>query len=257
MDLSDVRFSEVATVGQLEKLLRTALPRRSNMSIRGGRRIGSLRRASCRLLPARLARHLYACRAANPRPRNLRGLRGPCPRDFQSRHLPGYRLDSPALPARLRNRLATAMRAERLAKCAVHRKGHESVQPPARTARLFSGASLFNVFPLPQRSGFLKSFRLCWRSGGSRLEYSGLSRRSDDRGRAIAPFRAGVGLLAKQLNIPVVPMRLAGLFDLRQANRILTRPGHVQVTIGKPVSFSADQDANEITKELERRVREL
>ena len=73
----------------------------------------------------------------------------------------------------------------------------------------------------------------------------------------IAPFRAGVGLLAKQLNIPIVPMRLAGLFDLRQKNQIFARPGHVQVIIGKPVSFTAEQDVNDITKELERRVMEL
>jgi long-chain acyl-CoA synthetase len=73
----------------------------------------------------------------------------------------------------------------------------------------------------------------------------------------MAAFRAGIGLLAKQLNIPVVPMRLAGLFDLRQENRILARPGHVQVTIGQPIRFLPNQDPNEIARELERRVAEL
>jgi len=70
-------------------------------------------------------------------------------------------------------------------------------------------------------------------------------------------FRSGIGLLAKQLNIPVVPMYLHGLFDLKQQERIFARPGHVQVTIGAPVRFEADLDANEIARELERRVREL
>ena len=51
-------------------------------------------------------------------------------------------------------------------------------------------------------------------------------------------------------------MRLAGLFDLKQNNRILTRPGHVQVTIGQPIRFSPDQDPNEIARELERLVAE-
>ena len=73
----------------------------------------------------------------------------------------------------------------------------------------------------------------------------------------IAPFRAGIGLLAKQLNLPVVPMRLDGLFEVRQANRVLAGPGKVQVKIGQPVRFSADQDTNEITRELERRVKAL
>jgi hypothetical protein len=52
-------------------------------------------------------------------------------------------------------------------------------------------------------------------------------------------------------------MRLAGLFDLKQQNRILARPGHVQVTIGRPIRFSPDQDPNAIAGELERRVAEL
>jgi 1-acyl-sn-glycerol-3-phosphate acyltransferase len=64
-------------------------------------------------------------------------------------------------------------------------------------------------------------------------------------------------LLAKQLNVPVVPMYLDGLFPLKRENRILARPGQVRVAIGQPVRFSPDQDADEIAHELERRVREL
>ena len=52
-------------------------------------------------------------------------------------------------------------------------------------------------------------------------------------------------------------MYLDGLFPLKQAERLVVRPGTVRVTIGQPVRFSADQDANEIARELERRVREL
>ena len=73
----------------------------------------------------------------------------------------------------------------------------------------------------------------------------------------MAHFRSGIGLLAKQLQIPVVPMHLDGLFDLKQAERIITRPGHVRVTIGSPIRFSRDDDADDIARELERRVREL
>ena len=75
-------------------------------------------------------------------------------------------------------------------------------------------------------------------------------------GRIVA-FRSGIGLLAKQLNIPVVPLRIAGLYDLKQQNRMLAPPGHVQVTIGQPVRFSPDADPNEIARELQRRVAEL
>ena len=73
----------------------------------------------------------------------------------------------------------------------------------------------------------------------------------------MAPFRSGIGLLAKQLNIPIVPIRLEGLFDLKQAKRILARPGHVRVIIGKPLRFAPDRDANEIARELERCVEDF
>jgi len=39
--------------------------------------------------------------------------------------------------------------------------------------------------------------------------------------------------------------------------RLFARPGHVRATIGAPVRFAANQDANEITRELERRLRQL
>jgi hypothetical protein len=52
-------------------------------------------------------------------------------------------------------------------------------------------------------------------------------------------------------------MRLDGLLELRQANRVFARPGQVTVAIGEPVSFTADQDVAEIARELERRVRAL
>jgi len=71
------------------------------------------------------------------------------------------------------------------------------------------------------------------------------------------PFRSGIGLLATHLNIPIVPIFLQGLFDLKQHNRILARPGQVEVRIGSPVHFAPGQDVHEIARELERRVREL
>jgi hypothetical protein len=39
--------------------------------------------------------------------------------------------------------------------------------------------------------------------------------------------------------------------------RIWRRPQRVDVVLGEPVRFSPEQDADEITRELERRVAEL
>jgi long-chain acyl-CoA synthetase len=257
-DLSDVRFSEVSTIGQLEKLLTEspAAPAEHLYTRWPQNWLTTGVRLAVYYLLAWPATYILAAPRIRGR-ENLRELRGPVL--VIANHVTYLDIAwiLPALPARLRNRLATAMRAERLAEMRRPPKNMNLFNRVRERLDYFLALSLFNVFPLPQRSGFLKSFSfvgdLADRSWNILIFPEG---HTTEDGQ-IAPFRAGVGLLAKQLNIPIVPMRLAGLFDLRQANRLLTRPGHVQVTIGKPVRFSADQDANEITKELERRVREL
>jgi long-chain acyl-CoA synthetase len=163
----------------------------------------------------------------------------------------------PALPWRLRNRLATGMRGERLAEMRKPPKSMNIFGRALERADYFLALALFNVFPLPQRSGFAKSF-----AHAGDLADRGYSVLIFPEGKTtedgqISPFRSGIGLLARKLNIPVVPMRLDGLLELRQASRILARPGQVRVTIGAPVRFRAEQDAEEITRELEGRMRAL
>ena len=64
------------------------------------------------------------------------------------------------------------------------------------------------------------------------------------------PFRAGVGLLANNLRIPILPMRIDGLFELKRAGRKVARPRKIQVWIGKPVHFPAETDPEEIARKL-------
>jgi long-chain acyl-CoA synthetase len=257
-DLSDVRFNEVSTVGQLEKLLTESpsappehlYPRWPQNWLTSAVRLGVY------YLLAWPATYILAAPRIRGR-ENLRGLRGPVL--VIANHVTYLDIAwiLPALPAGLRNRLATAMRAERLAGMRRPPKNMNLFHRLRERLDYFLALSLFNVFPLPQRSGFLKSFSFAGDLADRGWNVLIFPEGHTTEDGQIAPFRAGVGLLAKQLNIPVVPMRLTGLFDLRQKNRILTRPGHVQVTIGKAVSFAPDQDPSEITKELERRVREL
>ena len=71
------------------------------------------------------------------------------------------------------------------------------------------------------------------------------------------PFRAGVGLLANNLAIPVVPMRIRGLFEVKQAGKKFARPGQIQVKIGPPVQFPPDSDPEWIAAELQKKVQQL
>jgi long-chain acyl-CoA synthetase len=187
----------------------------------------------------------------------LRGISGPVL--VAANHIafidPGFVLQ--ALPARLRRRLAVAMDGELL----------ETMRKPPEGTRFFSRlllqaqyllvVILFNVFPLPQRAGFRKSFAFAGElidRGWSVLVFpEGVRTRTGQ----MSPFRAGIGLLATRLGVPVVPVRLDGLFERKVEDSKWARPGEIKVTIGTPVSFSETTPAEEIARDLQQRVAAL
>ena len=68
----------------------------------------------------------------------------------------------------------------------------------------------------------------------------------------LCPFRAGVGLLANNLRIPVLPMRIEGLYEIKKAGRRWAAPWRIQVRIGKPVRFPPESGPEAIAQELQR-----
>ena len=103
----------------------------------------------------------------------------------------------------------------------------------------FLVVSLFNVFPLPKKSGFRESFRFAGDladRGWNILVFPEGDLTPDGK---LQPFRAGIGLLASNLKLPVVPMRIDGAYEIREARSKFNRPGRIRVHIGKPVEFPA------------------
>ena len=70
-------------------------------------------------------------------------------------------------------------------------------------------------------------------------------------------FRDGIGLLAKNLAIPVLPMRIDGLFEIKQAGMKFAPPFKIVVRIGSPMRFAPEKDPQEIARELQRAVEDL
>jgi long-chain acyl-CoA synthetase len=271
VDLSETEFSNAQSMADLEKLVARA----EQIDAGPGKADGAGRREAAfhysrwpRWAPVRWIRALAFYGLVRPAmlllgwPRvrgreNLRGVEGPVL--IVANHVtyidPGFVLT--ALPARLRRRTAVAMGGERLA----------ALRNPPPGTGFFRGLlgrvqyplvlALFHVFPLPTLSGFRKSFAFAGElvdRGWNVLVFPEGELTSDGK---IAPFRAGIGLLATRLGIPVVPMRLDGLFDLREANKHWTSAGHIRVAVGAQVKFAATEDAESIARELERTVREL
>jgi 1-acyl-sn-glycerol-3-phosphate acyltransferase len=73
----------------------------------------------------------------------------------------------------------------------------------------------------------------------------------------MAPFQSGIGLLAENLGISIVPMRLDGVWQMKREHRRLAHFGEITVRIGAPVTFPPGTSADEIARRLEFLVRSL
>jgi long-chain acyl-CoA synthetase len=188
---------------------------------------------------------------------NLRNLKGPLL--FASNHITqldiGFILA--ALPARFRHRLAVAMNGEMLQEMRDPPCSMGFVKRLAQEFSYWSAVALFNVFPLPQRAGFRESFAFAGESadrGYSILIFPEGTRTRDGK---MSPFRAGTGILATNLRVPVIPIRIDGLWELKKAGKKMARPGSVSVTIGPPARYNKGMSPSEIALDLFRHVSDI
>jgi long-chain acyl-CoA synthetase len=188
----------------------------------------------------------------------LRDLNGPAL--FVSNHITyfDHALIMSALPGRFRRRLAIAQEGERLRWWQKPPEGTPLLKRLRWRAQYFLVVVIFNTFSLPKASGFRRSFAYAGESvdRGYNLLVFPEGIRADRLG--MNPFRPGIGVLASQLGIPVVPVRIDGLIELKLSGRRgFTSPHRVTIRLGAPVTYPADQDPAAITADLERRVKTL
>jgi long-chain acyl-CoA synthetase len=189
-------------------------------------------------------------------------------RDFDARlsgpvlivanHVTAY--DAPlilyALRAGVRHRVAIAMAGEMLLDLRNARGQGNSLLNMTGPFQYVFATGVFNVFPLPQTGDFRKSFAHAGRAmdAGYHVLVFPEGRRTPD-GR-MHSFQGGAGLLWNQLRTPALPVYL-DVGDGRAGNRKWFRSGRLTIRIGRPIPFSADRDAAEATRVLERAVRQL
>jgi len=167
-----------------------------------------------------------------------------------------------ALPGMFRNRIAVAMDGERLRGWRYPTGDEGLIRRGGLISFYYLSLLTFNVFPLPRRSGFRRSFAFAGKAmdGGYHVLVFPEGRLTEDG--ELQPFRRGIGLLAAGLNAPVVPVKLEGLFELRQRPRrsmwaFMLRPGRVSVTVGTALRFGKGEDPGTIALKLERAVANL
>jgi long-chain acyl-CoA synthetase len=164
-----------------------------------------------------------------------------------------------ALPARFRHRLAPAIGGETLLRMRTPPRSWIFAKRWAYQLGYWLVTMLFNAFPLPQFSGFRQSFRFAGESvdrGYSVLIFPEGEVNNSNDGR-MAPFQSGIGLLAENLRLPIVPMRLDGVWQMKRERRRLAHRGEITVHMGKPVTFPGGTPFEQIASDLEAIVRNL
>jgi long-chain acyl-CoA synthetase len=260
VDLGDQGFSHAHTVADLESLLRKPAPETGKPDYPYSRWTQHWLVRWIRILVYHALTLPYIMVMARPRiigRERLKDFRGPAL--IISNHIAQIDIGflMAALPPHLRNRLGVAMQGEQLRSMRYPPQNWFFLKRWREQLRYALIAALFNVFSLPQRAKYRESFRYA-----GELADHGYSVVIFPEGRRtetgeMSPFRSGIGLLATQLNLPVVPMRIDGLFPFKIAKKHYAPPHAVQVRIGDPVKFEPTADPEEIAKELQRIVAEL
>jgi len=166
-----------------------------------------------------------------------------------------------ALPGRLRRRIAVAMSGEMLEDFRHFRNPEYGPKygrfSPFGPIAYFLLTALYNVFPLPRSRDFQRSFAHAGEAldGGFHVMIFPEGTRS--AGGELARFRAGIGLLVKQSNAPVLPVAIRGLGELKKRNRGWFRSGKIEVRLGEPIRFALEDSETTITECLHERVEAL
>ena len=260
VDLGDRELSQVNTVADLENLLKKSAPEAKTNSYPYSRWPQSWLVRWIRVLGYNCITLPYIWVMARPKiigRDRLRDFHGPAL--IISNHIAQIDIGflMAALPMHLRNRLGVAMQGEMLRSMRHPPKEWFFLKRWWEQLRYALIAMFFNVFSLPQRAKYRESFRFA-----GELVDRGYSVVIFPEGRRtetgeMSPFRSGIGLLATHLNLPIIPMRIDGLFPFKIAKKHYVPPYVVQVKIGAPMKFEPTADPEEIAKELQRIVREL
>jgi long-chain acyl-CoA synthetase len=182
---------------------------------------------------------------------NLHGLKPPV--IFASNHT--SHLDVPtiytALPHAWQQLLAPAMMKDHF-RAYFEPHGHSSKEVLLAAAAYFLACLIYNAYPLPQQmSGTRRALAYTGdliNRGYCPIVFPEGLRTADG---ALQKFRPGIGMMAVRLRVPVVPIRLSGLYEIYSLHDWWPRRGPIRVSIGTPLSFGTQTSYEEAARQLE------
>jgi long-chain acyl-CoA synthetase len=113
------------------------------------------------------------------------------------------------------------------------------------------GTVLFNLFPLPQSQGFSGSLEYMGKLADAGINILIFPEGGHSRDGKMQPFQLGLGIMVKELGIPVVPVKIRGTGQVLPPGASFPKQGRVTVTFGKPLRFRYEEPAEivELTRQ--------
>ena len=120
--------------------------------------------------------------------------------------------------------------------------------------------NVLNALPFDRRERFIEGLRVCRAAleRGERLLIFPEGTRSVTG--ELQPFKAGIGLLAVELGVPIIPARIQGTYEAMPKGHFWPRPGRIHVAFGEPMRISEPGGESryevyrEVADEVRRRV---
>lgn len=236
LDIEDSQIGLQTRVRDLRQIIakREKLTRRDHFRFwTNGSVFRGLRMACDTLLHDRLLRYFATLQVHGAD--QLEKLDGPV--FFVANHL-GY-MDQPsimcALPAEIRYKTATAAWAE------FFFGDYHGAERIWRRLSYEYASMLFNLFPLPQSQGFSGSLTYMGRLADAGINILIFPEGGHARDGRMQPFQLGLGVMVKELGIPVVPIKISGTGQVLPPGARFPKRGPVTITFGKPLRFRYEE----------------
>jgi long-chain acyl-CoA synthetase len=162
-----------------------------------------------------------------------------------------------ALPGRLRRVMAIAMSGEMLLDFRKGRNQLSALRNWLAPAAYLLVTALFNVFPLPRLRGFRRSFAHVGEAMDRGYSVMIFPEGARSRDRKLQPFRPGIGLLASESGVPVLPVALIGLDEMRTGKGRWFSSGRLEIRIGEAITVGEEKEPAELAAMLEEALRRL
>ncbi len=162
-----------------------------------------------------------------------------------------------ALPHRWHQYLAPAMMKDHF-RAYFEPVGHSAKEVTLAALAYFLACSLYNAYPLPQQmSGTRRALTYTGElinRGYCPIVFPEGVRTPDGK---LHKFRPGIGMMAVRLGVPVIPIRLSGLYEIYSVHDSWPRRGPIRVSIGPALTFGSTTTSDEASDRVEEAVANL